>query len=162
MTWPQRRTKTRKNQLSETATGQYEPRCVGYYVCLCHDPKRWYGAERMDHRPRRGEGCLLAGWRLHASWSGGGTGLVRRSRKPLGRATGPGGSNPPPLSFRKPRIACRDPVQVAGFSRLSGEFGGNSGANSSGENGRRRTDQLRMGLAPHRRADMSGLYATNE
>ena len=36
-------------------------------------------------------------------------------------------------------MACDDPVLEAGFSRLSGEFGGNSGANSSELMGIRRT-----------------------
>jgi len=33
-----------------------------------------------------------------------------------------------PVRFRKPRTACRDPARQAGFSRLWGEVGGNSGA----------------------------------
>ena len=37
-----------------------------------------------------------------------------------------------PLSaLESQESACRDPVQVAGFSRLSGEFGGKSGAKST-------------------------------
>ena len=34
----------------------------------------------------------------------------------------------PPLRFGKPRMANQDPVQMAGFWRLSGEFGGKWGA----------------------------------
>ena len=59
---------------------------------------------------------------------GGRAGLMRQSRKPLGRASGTGRFESP-LRFRKPRIECWDPVRVAGFSPLSGEFGGNSVAN---------------------------------
>jgi hypothetical protein len=36
-----------------------------------------------------------------------------------------------PLRFRKPRTASRSPANVAGFWRLSGEFGGKAGANST-------------------------------
>jgi hypothetical protein len=45
------------------------------------------------------------------------------------------GFESPPLRFRKPRIVCRDPVPRAGFSRLRGEFGGKSVANSAAGNG---------------------------
>jgi len=40
-------------------------------------------------------------------------------------------------TFRKPRIVCRDPACGAGFWGVSGEFGGNPGANSTAGNGRR-------------------------
>ncbi len=38
------------------------------------------------------------------------------------------------LRFRKPGIACWNPAEEAGFPRLSGEFGGNSVANSQPQN----------------------------
>ncbi len=53
------------------------------------------------------------------------------------------------LRFRKPRMARRSPVLEAGFSRLSGEFGGKSVANSTTLDGDRRTQRhADFGQAP--------------
>jgi len=50
--------------------------------------------------------------------------------------------------FRKPRIAYRDPVGEAGSSRLSGEFRGNSVANSPEGTNRDGREQLDLLSAP--------------
>jgi hypothetical protein len=49
------------------------------------------------------------------------------------------GFESPPLRFEKPGLTCRNPVHEAGFSCHSGEFGGNSVANASPDNGPQRT-----------------------
>jgi len=60
------------------------------------------------------------------------------------------GFESPPLRLGKPRIVCRDPVRVAGFSRPSGEFGGNSGANSPTVDGPKHTQRHRGSERPNR------------
>jgi hypothetical protein len=49
---------------------------------------------------------------------------------------------------RKPRIVCRDPVHEVGYSPVSSEFGGNSGADSPPRNRPRRTSRHRAADAP--------------
>jgi hypothetical protein len=54
--------------------------------------------------------------------------LARGAQRPAAQAVP--GVRIPPLRFIKPSIVCRDPVDEAGFLRVSGEFGGKPGANS--------------------------------
>jgi hypothetical protein len=65
------------------------------------------------------------------------------------------GFESPPLRFGKPRIVCRDPVAKAGLSRVSGEFGGNSVANSTIVSETRRTRTHRIADPPDSRAGAS-------
>ena len=97
-------------------------------------------AGRMDHRPRRGEmSSLLDGARTpRGEVAEGLNAAVSKTLVPRKWYRG----FESPLRFRKPRIVCRDPARVAGFSRLrasSGASRGQTRGHSTAGAGPRRT-----------------------
>src|SRR3990172_1909945 len=60
-----------------------------------------------------------------------------------------------PLRLGKPRAASQNPVHEAGFLRLSSEFGGKSGANSTELIGPRRTSRHRVADLHHPKTDVA-------